>query len=154
TQINGQLPFEIAPGAVTVRVTANGVTSAPAPATVSTASPGIFLAGTNRAAATNADNSLHTFSNPAAPGTAITVYFTGIGPLDNAVATGQPAPLSGPLSRASLPAAVTIGGQPASALFVGLTPGSISLAQANVVVPSLPPGDYPVMITIGGAASN
>jgi uncharacterized protein (TIGR03437 family) len=49
---------------------------------------------------------------------------------------------------------VTIGGQPANALFVGLTPGSISLAQANVVVPDLPSGDYPVLISIGGVVSN
>ena len=154
TQINGQLPFEIVPGPATLTVTVNGVTSAAASIAVANTSPGIFLVGTNRAAATNANNSVNASNNPAAPGEAITVYFTGIGPLDNAVATGQPAPLGGPLSRATLPVTVTIGGQPANALFVGLTPGSISLAQANVVVPDLPSGDYPVLISIGGVVSN
>jgi uncharacterized protein (TIGR03437 family) len=49
---------------------------------------------------------------------------------------------------------VTVGGQLADVQFVGLTPGSISLAQANVVVPNLPGGDYPIQIKVGGASSN
>ena len=154
TQINGQLPFEVPVGTATVKVTANGVTSTPASITVAAASPGIFLVGTNRAAVTNADYSVNTSANPAAPGDAVTIYFTGIGPVDNPVPTGQPAPLAGPLSRATLPVTVTIGGQPASLLYAGLTPGSVSLAQANVVLPSLPAGDYPVVITVGTTSSN
>ena len=50
--------------------------------------------------------------------------------------------------------ALTIGAQPADVLYVGLTPGSISLAQANVVMPNLPAGDYPIVIKVGGATSN
>jgi uncharacterized protein (TIGR03437 family) len=154
TQINGQLPFEIPVGSATIKVTASGVTSLASSITVTAAGPGIFLLGTNRAAATNENNLVNTSTNPAAAGSSVTVYFTGIGPLDNAVGTGQPAPLNGPLSRATLPVAITIGGQPADFLYVGLTPGSISLAQANVVVPNLPTGDYPLVIKVGGAASN
>jgi len=154
TQINGQLPFEILAGPATVKVTANGVTSTAASITVAAAAPGIFLVGTNRAAATNSEGSVNTSANPAAAGDTVTVYFTGIGPLDHAVATGAPAPLGGPLSRAALPVAITIGGQPADVLYAGLTPGSISLAQANIVTPNLPSGDYPIVITVGGVASN
>jgi uncharacterized protein (TIGR03437 family) len=154
TQINGQLPFEIPVGTATVLVTAHNVTSAPASITVAPAAPGIFLIGTNRAAVTNGDASVNTSSNPAAAGDTVTVYFTGIGPLDRPVPTGAPAPLGGPLSQATLAVSVTIGGQQANVTFVGLTPGSVSLAQANVVVPSLATGDYPVVITVGGAASN
>jgi uncharacterized protein (TIGR03437 family) len=154
TQINGQLPFELQPGAATVKVTVNGVASASVAITVAAASPGIFLIGTNRAAATNQDGSLNTAGNPAAPGSTVTLYFTGIGPLDNPVATGVPAGLAGPLSRATLPVSVTIGGQPAGLAFAGLTPGSIGLAQANVTVPALPAGDHAVVIKIGDVASN
>jgi len=154
TQINGQLPFEVPLGTAQVKVTANGVASAAATISVVAAAPGIFLIGTTRAAATNADNSVNTAANPAAPGDPVTIYFTGIGPLDNPVATGQPAPLSGPLSRATMPVTVTIGGQAANLIYAGLTPGSISLAQANVVVPNLASGDYPVVITAGTAPSN
>ncbi len=154
TQINGQLPFEIPAGGATLKVTANSVTSAATSIAVAAAAPGIFLVDTNRAAVTNPDGSLNTPANPAAPGDVVTVYFTGIGPLDHPVATGEPAPLGGPLSRAALPVTVTIGGQSVEAQYVGLTPGSISLAQANVVVPNVPGGDYPIMIQIGGVPSN
>ena len=75
-------------------------------------------------------------------------------PLDHPVATGAPAPLDGTLCKPTLPVAVTVGGQLADVQFVGLTPGSISLAQANVVVPDLPGGDYPIVIKIGAASSN
>ena len=154
TQINGQLPFEIPPGAATLKVTANGATSDAFSITVAPAAPGIFLIGTNRAAATNSDGSINDSSHPAAAGSVVTVYFTGIGPLDHPVATGAPAPLDGTLCKATLPVTVTIGGQPADVLFAGLTPGSISLAQANIVVPSLPAGEWSIMIKVGSAASN
>jgi uncharacterized protein (TIGR03437 family) len=154
TQINAQLPFEIPAGGATLKVTANGVTSTAASITVAAAAPGIFLVGTNRAAATNPNGSVNTSVNPAAAGDIVTVYFTGIGPLDHPVATGEPAPLGGPLSRATLPVTITIGGQLADVLYVGLTPGSISLAQANVVAPNLPSGDYPIAIKVGSAVSN
>jgi uncharacterized protein (TIGR03437 family) len=154
TQINGQLPFEIQPGAATLKVTANGTASNAFSITVAAAAPGIFLIGTNRAAATNPDGSVNDSSHPAAAGSVITVYFTGIGPLDHPVATGAPAPLDGTLCKATLPVTATIGGQPADLLFAGLTPGSIGLAQANVVVPNLPAGEWSIMIKVGSAASN
>lgn len=154
TQINGQLPFEIQPGTANLKVTVNGVGSTVVPFAVASASPGIFLIGSNRAAVTNADGSVNAAANPVAAGGIITVYFTGIGPLDHTVASGAFAPLDGTLARATLPVTVTIGGQPADLLYAGLTPGSISLAQANVTVPSLPAGDYPVVVKVGGVASN
>jgi uncharacterized protein (TIGR03437 family) len=153
TQINAQIPYELGPSSPVLRVTVNGVSSAPGSLEILPAAPGIFLVG-NRAAVTNADGNLNTAANPAAAGSTITIYFTGIGPLDNPVPTGAPAPLSGPLSRATLPVTVTIGGQKATVAYAGLTPGSIALAQANVTVPDLPSGDYPVVITIGGFDSN
>jgi len=157
TQINGQIPFDVPSGSLTLTVTAtlgSNTASANAPVVISTVAPGIFLIGTNRAAATNPDNSVNTSNNPATPGDVVTVYFTGIGPLDNPVPTGQPAPLTGSLSRATLPVSATIGGQDAAVVFAGLTPGSITLAQANLVVPNLSPGDYPVVVRIGSATSN
>jgi len=154
TQINGQLPYEIPPGAATLKVTANGTTSDAFSITVAPAAPGIFLIATNRAAATNPDGSVNDSNHSAAAGSIVTVYFTGIGPLDHSVATGAPAPLDGTLCKATLPVTVTIGGQPADVLFAGLTPGSISLAQANVVLPNLPAGEWSIVIKVGSAASN
>ena len=48
----------------------------------------------------------------------------------------------------------TIGGQPAEVEFAGLAPGFVGLLQVNLRVPLLPAGDFPLLITIGGAASN
>ena len=154
TQINGQLPFEIPAGSASVTVTANNLAGTAATVSIAPAAPGIFLIGATRAAVTNSDNTVNASSNPAAPGDSITIYFTGIGPLDHPVPTGQPAPVTGPLSRATLPVIVTIGGQTATISYIGLTPGSISLAQANVTVPQLASGDYPVVIQVGTATSN
>jgi len=38
--------------------------------------------------------------------------------------------------------------------YLGLTPGFVGLYQANFTVPSLTPGDYPVVVTVGGLSSN
>ena len=48
----------------------------------------------------------------------------------------------------------TIGSLPAIVTFSGLAPGFVGLGQANVQVPDLAPGDYPLVLTIGGIPSN
>jgi uncharacterized protein (TIGR03437 family) len=48
----------------------------------------------------------------------------------------------------------TIAGIPATVLFLGLSPGFAGLYQADVVIPSVGPGDHRLVITIGGKASN
>ncbi|MBN8730537.1 MAG: hypothetical protein J0L64_08365 [Acidobacteria bacterium] len=152
-QINGQAPFALGPGEVDVTVTIDGVTSSPRKAVVQSAAPGVLQYGVNRAVVQNSNGSVNASNNPARAGEAITIYLTGIGALDNAVATGAAAP-GDPLSRASAPARITVGGVDAQVLFVGLTPGFVGLAQANIVVPQLGAGEYPLEITIGGVASN
>jgi uncharacterized protein (TIGR03437 family) len=49
---------------------------------------------------------------------------------------------------------VAVAGQTAHTTFVGLTPRSVSPAQANVVVPNVMSGGSPVVITVGGTSSN
>ena len=63
---------------------------------------------------------------------------------------------SSQLSRAVLPAEVTIGGRRAEILFLGLTPQFVGLLQANLVVPGdVTPGPaVPVSISIAGQPSN
>src|SRR5262249_21427680 len=48
TQINAQIPYELGPSTPVLRVTANGVSSAPGSLEILPAAPGIFLVG-NRA---------------------------------------------------------------------------------------------------------
>jgi uncharacterized protein (TIGR03437 family) len=118
------------------------------------AAPGIFTFLSNRAVAQNQDLTLNRADNPAKAGSWLTVYLTGIGSLDNPVGLGGATPLQ-PLSRATTAAQVTIGGQTAQVNFIGMTPLSVGLAQANIQVPpGLAPGTYPVQINMGGVTSN
>jgi uncharacterized protein (TIGR03437 family) len=151
-QMNVQLPYEARPGTATLTVTAPCGASAPVAFQVAQAAPYIFPAGDGWAI-TYPDATLNGPNKPAHPGDVVIVYLTGIGPLDNPVATGAAAPTTS-LSRAALPGSATIGGWTAPVQFLGLTPGFVGLAQANLVVPGLSPGKYPVVITIGGVDSN
>jgi uncharacterized protein (TIGR03437 family) len=152
-QINFQVPASTPAGNASVEVRHSGQSSAAFTFSVVTAAPGIILFGSNRAVVQNQDLSLNNTGNGALPGSTITAYMTGQGVVDNAVADGAPAG-SNPLSRATLPASATIGGQSASISFLGLSPGFVGLLQANIVVPALPAGDHPLVVTIGGRASN
>jgi len=38
--------------------------------------------------------------------------------------------------------------------FLGLAPNFVGLLQANITVPALAPGDYPLVVTLGGVDSN
>ncbi len=153
-QINGQLPYGLRVGSTyRATVTVNGLTSSEVKFTIAAASPGILVFGDNRAVVVNPDGSVNTTGTPAQPGAALVAYLTGLGELDNPVETGAAAP-SDPLSRPVLPVRIQVGGAECQVLFVGLTPGFVGLAQANFVLPELPPGDYPLTIAIGDNVSN
>ena len=152
-QVNAQLPFETATGAASVVVTVGSVSSAPVSFNVALSAPGLFVLAGNRGLVFNQDGTLNSSNNAAPSGSVITAYLTGQGPVDNPVATGAAAPAS-PLSNATAPASANIGGQNAVIQFLGLAPGFVGLLQANIRLPNLPSGDYPLVITIGGAASN
>ena len=49
---------------------------------------------------------------------------------------------------------MTVSGVTATTNYMGLTPGSIGLYQANFVVPKVAAGDHKLMITISGQDSN
>ena len=152
-QINFQTPYETLVGTASVVVSAGGTSSAAFSASIGTAAPGIFQFATNRAVAQNPDQSVNNSNNPVAAGSYIVAYLTGIGPLSNPVADGVAAAAS-PLSRATSSYSATIGGQNANVSFLGLTPNYVGLAQANITVPSLPSGTYPLVITVNGVAGN
>jgi uncharacterized protein (TIGR03437 family) len=153
TQLNVQLPWDLPTGADNVTVSSEGLSAANT-FNVVPAAPGIFMFGTNRAVAQNQDYSLNDVGNPAKAGTYVTVYLTGIGPLDNAVGLGDATPMQ-PFSRATTAAQATIGSQPAQIYFIGMTPGSVGLAQADIQIPpTLAPGTYPVQIQMGSFLSN
>jgi adhesin/invasin len=154
TQINFQMR-SVPAGPNTISVRVGGETqTANFTANVMAAAPGIFFHQEgNHAVAQNGDFSLNTPENPVRPGETIIVYLTDIGPTDVFIGLGQATP---PIqARAVLPSSATIGGRPATVQFLGLTPGFVGLAQANLVVPAgLPDGRHAVTITVGGNQSN
>ena len=152
SQINAQVPYETPLGPAQVIVSVGQTYSAPAPLTVNAAAPEIFQSAPGRALAQNADYSLNGPENAAAAGSMITVYLTGLGLLDNPIASGAAAPIE-LLSRPVLPVSATVAGQPAEVLFLGMTPGLVGLAQANVRIPALSEGDYPLVVTVGTSPS-
>jgi uncharacterized protein (TIGR03437 family) len=153
TQINFQVPSRLVAGTAALYVTLGGGQSLIFNFTVVTASPGLFQNTSNQAAAQNADHSANTSSNPAAVGSVVVVYLTGQGPLDHPVPDGTPAVIS-PLAHATSTVSATIGGVAATVQFLGLSPGFVGLAQANIQVPSLASGNYPLVITVGGFVSS
>src|SRR5579884_1504448 len=152
-QINAQVPFETPIGPATIAVTSGGQFMGAAGITIQPTAPGLFTLGDGRAAAINQDGSLNTASRPAAAGSVVSVYLTGLGAVDNAVATGAAASAV-PLSWATSLVTATVGDNSAAVIFAGLAPNFAGLYQVNVVVPQLAPGDYPLRITAGGVASN
>jgi len=151
-QINLQVPFglSLGPGSVAIRIAGIAVVSQVV--NIVAASPGIFGAN-GHSIIQNDDYSLNTSSNGAMAGSYVVVYFTGEGPVNGQVASGVASP-SQPLASTVSGTTVTIGGLASNVIFSGLTPGLVGLAQANVQVPTLPPGDYPVSISIAGSVSN
>lgn len=119
----------------------------------STGTPGINALG-NRAPVVNADGTINATNNGAAVGDEVVVYFTGGGPVDASgkLTTGAASP-SG-LSPVTGSNSVTVGGAQAQVVYMGLSPGSVGLYQANFIVPQLDKGSYPVVVTIANQASN
>jgi uncharacterized protein (TIGR03437 family) len=153
-QINAQIPFEIAPGTAvaTLSVASGGVSFHQVAFLVSPAAPGIFQFADGRAVVVNQDGTLNSSDNPARVGSVITAYLTGQGYVDTPVTTGAGASRF-LLSRPVLPARASIEDRSAELLFLGLTPGSVGLAQANLRIPTVNPGLRALTITIGNWTS-
>ena len=152
-QINAQVPFEAAPGAARLTVSVDGQMVATTNLSIQPTAPGIFVDPQGRAAAFNEDGSLNAPDNPAAAGTPLTLYTTGLGAVDQSVPSGAAAPLD-PLAHATAGIEVKVGGVPADVLFAGLAPTFAGLYQLNIQLPMTGPGEVPLQITAGGAASN
>lgn len=169
SQINAQVPWELAvPGTsttVNVVVSNNGVASAPTPVNIAPFSPGIFgfntAAGTLALAYTYADgmfawpaNTVQGLStHPAAPGSLLIVYATGLGAVNQTIDDGAAA--GSVLTSVNTPPVVLIGGISAQVAFAGLTPQFPGVNQLNIIVPpNAPTGSaVPIQIQVGGITS-
>lgn len=153
-QINAQAPYELTEGEnVPVVVTVNGASSTAGTVSVVAASPGIFQFGAKRAVVQNEDYTVNNTGNGARVGSYVVAYLTGVGRLDQPVATGGPAG-SDPLARPRGLVSATIDNQPVEIAFAGMTPGFVGLTQVNLRIPSMLPGDYPLVVMVDGQKSN
>ncbi|HLI82742.1 MAG TPA: hypothetical protein VKV17_02430 [Bryobacteraceae bacterium] len=161
-QVNAIVPYEVA-GKNTA--TAQLIDVAPSPVwsiPIVQAAPGIFTrdsTGAGEAAVLNQDNSVNGPSNPAARGSVIQIFATGI-PVQGAV-TGSITP--GPLNNATPAVSVFAGGAseasggiPADVLYAGPAPGEVAgLVQINAVIPANAPTGpaVPLVFAAGGQQS-
>ena len=153
TQIVAQVPNSTLIGAASVIVLHDGAVSPAASVNVQQGAPNILTYGANRAIVKNHNYSLNSSANPAQVGSYVTAYLLGSGPVALALPDGVSGPTS-PLSWENLTTTVTIGGRHATTVFQGMAPGFAGLVHVDLQVPDLPPGDYPIQVSIGAAQSN
>ena len=151
-QINFQVPWETKTGTATITVSTNGVVGNKVNVTVQPAAPGLFVSGSH-AIVQNSNFTLNSSSNPAKAGDFIVAYLTGAGAVSNQPKDGAAA---GSNSLVTSTPTAAIGGQPVTKVqFAGLAPTFVGLWQFNLQVPSgVTAGDLPLVITVGGQASN
>jgi len=122
---------------------------------VATAAPGIFvLNSAGQGAILNQDGSVNSTTNPAAPGSIISIFATGEGQTNPAGVDGFIA--QGPVAMPLLPVTVQIAGQNAQVPYAGAAPGEPSgVLQVNAMIPAtVPTGtSVPVVIMVGTAIS-
>jgi uncharacterized protein (TIGR03437 family) len=164
TQVNFQMPTEVQPGTANLVITVNGVPSQPFPVYITATAPGIFTydptGGTLDPTLLQAviqnppdynNSNINSPSNPAPAGSVVVVYMDGTGAVRTPLADGEAATGTNPARAVS---SATIGGEAAAVQYLGLTPGDVGLAQANIEIPAdLPSGDYPLVLNVGGLES-
>ncbi len=159
TQINAQVPYEVAgQKTVNVVVTHNLRASPAFSVPLADTSPAIFTVtqnGNGQGAILNSNiqnPSLVTpnsVENPAAKGSGISIYTTGSGLWNRTVQDGSI--LLDNQTRPTAPVSLTIGGQPARILYAGTAPFLISgVLQVNAIVPDgIGSGPQPLLLTVG-----
>jgi uncharacterized protein (TIGR03437 family) len=125
------------------------------------AAPGVFLAQEtpdgfpkNLASALNEDGTVNSPSNPARFGSVVSIFATGLGPVDPPLEDGEVA--AGELRRALLPVSVGFPDTPFETLFAGQAPGMVAgVSQINFRLPSRDYGRWiELVLTVGGSSSN
>jgi uncharacterized protein (TIGR03437 family) len=142
-QINIQVPFATTGPAATIIVNNNGSLSNAVQATVAATSPGVFSVNANGigpGTITHLDFSLVTEANPAVPGEFVSIFLTGLGAVNPAVADGVAGPTN-PLSHAVDTGNIRVrfnGDLQGQVQYAGIAPDFVGLYQINVQIPDDP----------------
>ena len=171
-QLNFQVPFELSPGGALIEVSRGGVEGNSISAPMFERSPGIFRLGIENYGAivnatqrnfplpTDVGRRVGLTTTPARPGDILTIFATGLGPVNNPVPTGEAAPnspLARTLERPNVNYSTSPFGLSERATFSGLSPGSVGLYQVNVAIPVTAPTNPRSPITLAfndGTRSN
>ena len=172
-QINAQVPHDLTPGEAALTVTrgcatANEQRSAAASATVAAVSPAFFNL-VNNADGRNPLVALHGGGpaligapgllpgaefTPAAPGEVVTLYGTGFGPTEPAIAAGR---IPGAAANLTNAVAFAVGGMavpPQDVLYAGASPCCAGLYQFTLRLPAdVPDGDATVTAVVQGVST-
>ena len=157
TQINTIVPFGVSGASTELEILYQGQSTASTTLAVQAASPAIFSlksSGGGQGAILNQDGSVNSSTNPAAPGSVISLFATGAG-------VTTPASIDGALTTSPYPApdlavSVTINGQAAQVTYAGAAPGLVAgVLQVNVVLPAdTPDVSYnEIVLTVGDFSS-
>jgi uncharacterized protein (TIGR03437 family) len=155
TQINAQIPFELAPGQGVSRliVSREGLTATAAEIKLVRAAPGLFPVALHADYRIVGRGEIEG-SVPLRPGDVALLFGTGLGPMVPVVETGE-LPLKP--ARLVLPLDVWLGEErlpPSAVLYAGQAPGFAGLYQVNVKLPDGPFAQDPeIRVEVDGARS-
>lgn len=163
TQVNAQIPSNVATGKQQLTVTSANQTSAAYNLTIASNQPGLLappsfqVGGKQYLVALLPDNVTYILptgaiagltSRPAHPGETIILYGVGFGPVTPSIASGQIVTESNQLGSTLQ---VMFGGVSAQVAYDGLAPGFVGLYQFNIVVPQVPDNNLvPITFTLAG----
>ncbi len=139
-QIDFQVPFELqGSSSTTVQVANNGSSTSVSGVPVLAAQPGIFEVPTDSqggrtGAVIHLNGQLVAPSSPAMPGEIVSLFLTGLGPVQPAVGTGAFGPI--PPATTLLTVTVSIAGVGCNVLFSGYAPVEIGVYQINFQIPT------------------
>ena len=156
-QVAAVAPFNLAGKVrVLVQVVYQGRATNSLSMNVAPTAPGFFTAnssGVGGGAFLNADGSFNSPGNPAARGSIVVFFATGLGAMQPSMADGELA--AAPFPRPAADLQVRIADRPAEVFYAGAAPGFVAgLIQLNVRVPEeIAAGEVPVVIEAGGVRS-
>jgi uncharacterized protein (TIGR03437 family) len=158
SQMNFQLPADVAPGAATLTVVASGAVNVTANFTVVQDAPGLFpqiVNGQSFALALHADGTLVTQTSLAVIGELLTVYGTGFGPTNPVRPEGFVVPAL-PVYSAVDPVTVSVGSGTLAPSATFALAGSVGVdaVQFTLTDPTLSGTNAALSITINGQQSN
>jgi uncharacterized protein (TIGR03437 family) len=154
-QINVEIPREFqGQNSVWMKVSIGDISTQPRLILLNNYSPALFeYPASSGYAVAMWNGAIVTTGNRVPRGQTVQLYVNGLGPVDQAIVTGDPTPASPQIQTTATPA-VTVGGVQATVGFHGLVPGAIGLYRLDVTVPaSAPTGDQDVIVTSGGVSS-